>query len=151
MPFRNFLYERELVDRQPLSDPHEWPIHGTTITLSLQRKPKSRLNPQELLLLLDRLAWLITHAQDMKAPVGGEAFWYPGSEDEDGIRFGLLSAVYLDELTWGDVLDIVRGLREWYKKDKYWLESSFLIYDSERGPLGSGVVRMKEADVTSTA
>ena len=149
------LHERGLVDHvKSCSDPDKWHIHDTTITLSLQHKLKS-LDQEDLLSLLLELQRMVTHTKVLKESVGDKPFWYPSSEDQAGIRFGLLSAVYLDELTWGDVADIVRGLREWYKewykRTGDWLENSFLIYDSERGPLGSGVVSMKKTDGTATA
>ena len=94
-----------------------------------------------MLYIVDRL---IKTTKPAETPVGGEVFWYPYlpiSAAGDGPYFGILSSVFRNKLTWGDVWHVVDGLREWYAETGLYFGCSYAVEDSVRGNLGSGVVK----------
>ena len=73
--------------------------------------------------------------------VGDDAFWYPAKADKVGHpHFGVRSAAFLNQLTWGDMRAIVAALKNFFLETKVSAETSFSINDSERGTLGSGII-----------
>lgn len=60
------------------------------------------------------------------------------------MRFAIGPAVYLQDLTWGDVVSISGGLLDYFNETGIWAETSFYIEDEERGAIGDGLVRKVE-------
>ena len=119
------------------------------MTLSVQYKYESRFDPTELSEFLQDTYWAIARIKKKTDLVGKDAFWYPSKADLIGPHFGVLPAPFLVQLTWGDVLAILRGLDKMYLSNKIWAEIAFLIDDSERDALGSGVLKPGRKEPTS--
>jgi hypothetical protein len=96
--------------------PIKYRIGGTTITLSLQNKPKVPLIPSETIKLLGSVE-AIAHKKGKNASVG-DIFSYQDPLNHDAPLFGIVSALYLNEPTWGDVMNIAEGLMEYFTKSE---------------------------------
>lgn len=111
----------------------------TTMTLSLQGRPRQPFtDPAAIPQLLSEVAYEVQR-KDQSASVGN-FFWYPAQPDNKKPRFGIASAAFGDELLWRDALSIIDTLKSYYEHRKPERGIEFLIEDSVRGGLGSGVV-----------
>jgi hypothetical protein len=108
-------------------------------------KPKAYLDPLETTTLLNQVTEHSNH--NPKTTPVGTTFRYQNPSDPGGPRFQIRPAVYLNELTWGDVAVIAEALLGFYERYEMWLEMAFLIEDTERAAIGSGIVEEGERKV----
>ena len=129
------------------------------MTLRIQRdhRPKARLDPVSTLGVL-REVWNIGHDQSKERLVDNAGFWHQvAREHQGGARFGISPPGGLNELTWGDVVGIARGLLDYFGRceqheAEIWTVTSFHVYDTHRGGLASGVLTQAlPGDSTSRA
>lgn len=108
-------------------------------------KPEAYLDPLETTTLLNQVTEHSNH--NPKTTPVGTTFRYQNPSDPGGPRFQIRPAVYLNELTWGDVAVIAEALLGFYERYEMWLEMAFLIEDTERAAIGSGIVEEGERKV----
>lgn len=71
-----------------------------------------------------------------------------GGEKE--AEFGIVGALFTQELTWRDVVVVLQGLQAFCEggKGRYWVEALLFLQDEERGVLGSGSLRTRTGEGT---
>ena len=86
-------------------------------------------------------------SKQQQEPVGG-LYWYPdrpSRQSARATRFGVVSSIYLNKLTWGDVSHIIMALQSFYLDEKNHFAVEYWVDDSERGSIGSGVIQVQSA------
>lgn len=59
-------------------------------------------------------------------------------------QFGIVGGVYVNELTWGDVVVVVQGLQEFYAEKRRYVGLIVYLQDERRGALGDAYVKPED-------
>lgn len=120
-------------------DETEVRVADTTMTLYIQGRGKTLFTDRGAIFrLLSEISYEVQR-KTQGASVGN-MFLYPSQPVNDMAQFGIASAAFGDELLWRDVLSIINTLRTYYVRGDPERGIEFLIEDSVRGGLGSGVI-----------
>lgn len=111
-------------------------IPSSTITLTINRRPLSLLSKSDTTTCLDNVRNIAK--ENPEGAMLEQGFHYHKSSS--GVRFAIGPAIFLQELTWGDVLGISGGLLDYFNETGIWAATNFWIEDKERGALGDGLV-----------
>lgn len=71
----------------------------------------------------------------------GAVFWYPDRRTQHSPRFVVVQGMMGPPLRWEDIWNVLSGLETFYNTRFVWTKVAFSIEDSERGTLGSGIIR----------
>lgn len=66
------------------------------------------------------------------------------------VEFGIVGGLYLNELTWEDVVVVLQGLQRFYQERRSWVALIFYMEDQRRGAMGDGSLRFNEGLVVKS-
>ena len=71
----------------------------------------------------------------------GEVFWYPDRRAQHSPRLVVVQAMLGSPMSWEDISNLLSGLENFYQTRFVWTKVAFMIDDSKRGTLGSGIIK----------
>ena len=111
------------------------------------------LNPSDVdICLHDALEKVQARGQDEPSSIMQDMFTFqfsgPGNRH---ISFSITGGIFTNQLTWSDVVVIMKGLQTFFANPAYCLQSSIFMTDRQRGNLGRANLRDDTIEIVETS
>lgn len=113
-----------------------YPVPGTDMNLKITADPTCPLSKEVVMgFIVPALHIAASHDESTLLEKVSRL-----ERESDSIIFAISPQVYYIELTWGDVVNVVRSLQKYFEESAAWADIKFEIEDKMRGDLGSGTI-----------
>ncbi len=115
-------------------EPLDYQVPSTSMTLRIKRTSTSSIPQADITTCLQKtLAIAKQHPKDALLQVA-----FRHQEAHSSVMFAAAPSVWLPEITWLEMVNILSGLLDYFKETERCLETRFSIEDEDRGQFGSG-------------
>ncbi|KAI4124143.1 MAG: hypothetical protein LQ338_004964 [Usnochroma carphineum] len=112
-----------------------YPIPSSTITIDIILNESRPLLPSTVNTCL---SGAITEARNHPQSSLVEGIFKYAAPAPSEIEVGIIGGIFVNELTWGDVVVVLRGLEKFYEERGKWVAVIWYLKDEGRGALGDG-------------